>query len=625
MANNAQKAEQEMTQAARRATQKMETLAAILQKTFVNATAQVCTNAKIMVDITGAALDSLGRQAAEAQQNIMQAAKASIQQAFAVSVVLDTMQKQAAKASAAARQTAQANAETVRDGVAQNLLIAESDLKRTVLEGVAVEEQMQRMRDQARKDLSLGEDVNQEAALDALLAQDAAYQQLNARCQQLTELWNLQNGKVLIQRDLLAKLNAQLETNSAAQGPQTGFGEIAQQILIANTALGQQATQYALLGQAQQLYLNAAPQPLALPEHAGMAMLQNNPSLVKETTSFLPSLTNIIGGAKEGFQSLQGVIQALCGPFTTIKETTSSVFGNLAEHFKEPLEKMKNGASQSFNDLKERLEGPLQAVKQLGAMVFNEMKQGLQNVIAASPQLLSSVNAVKGSIELLKSTLGTIAAPVVEALAPIFVSICNAAITAANAIAMFVARLSGKGTYMRAAQAAKSYSGSMSGAGQAAKNATQDVKELEKATNTLGLDELNVVQPQEANSASGGSGGAGGGGGDAGSGGGLFLEEVAIDNDIANFADGLLAKLGPLKKAFSGLQEELDRLGKFAWEGLMDFYDTFLVPVGNWTLGTGLPRFINAITNGLASIEWSRINKSLHGLWEALAPFAIHI
>lgn len=258
-----------------------------------------------------------------------------------------------------------------------------------------------------------------------------------------------------------------------------------------------------------------------------------------------------------------------------------------------------------------------QGIQQLG----NMMQTGISNMASAWPALGQSLGSVKDSLAGLSNSFGAMMSPILMTVLPIFNQIINAAITAANAIGMFFARLfGGRGTYVKIGKAAGGAAKSTSGVGSAAKNAAEDMKELDKATNTLGIDELNVLQQPEANKSS--SSGSGGGGGE---GGGLTYEEVAIDSSIAAFADTLLQKLEPAREALGKLQVELDRLGQFAWQGLVDFYNTFLMPVGDWVLGEGLPRFIDAITNGLAIIDWGNINASLHGLWEALAPFAIHV
>ena len=56
---------------------------------------------------------------------------------------------------------------------------------------------------------------------------------------------------------------------------------------------------------------------------------------------------------------------------------------------------------------------------------------------------------------------------------------------------------------------------------------------------------------------------------------------------------------------------------------LEDFYTSFLVPIGTWALGEGLPRFFNIINDLLNSIDWNRLRTSLDGLYEALGNLAI--
>lgn len=101
-----------------------------------------------------------------------------------------------------------------------------------------------------------------------------------------------------------------------------------------------------------------------------------------------------------------------------------------------------------------------------------------------------------------------------------------------------------------------------------------------------------------------------------------------IDEMYKNVMD-VFYKIGealtPTKQAFERLGVELDRLGKFAWEGLLDFYNSFLVPVGNLAFGEGLPRFVDAVTNGLSKVGWDKINDSLHTLWTVLLPFSITV
>lgn len=83
--------------------------------------------------------------------------------------------------------------------------------------------------------------------------------------------------------------------------------------------------------------------------------------------------------------------------------------------------------------------------------------------------------------------------------------------------------------------------------------------------------------------------------------------------------DGSKPAIDALKRLWS---QGLSQLKKFAWQSLKDFYNHFLVPVGKWVLGTGIPRLVDAFNNGLMKINWQKINDGLVKFWDALAPFA---
>jgi len=170
-------------------------------------------------------------------------------------------------------------------------------------------------------------------------------------------------------------------------------------------------------------------------------------------------------------------------------------------------------------------------------------------------------------------------------------------------------------------------------------------KALKKLKSRLmGFDEINILPDQQDPSS-----GAGGGKGGMGAGASFDLSDEIlkmneeyqkmIDEVLANttykaeeIANNIIEALLKIKEASEPTIESLKRLGKaleplktFVAKGLSDFYHEFLVPVGKWTLGEGLPRLIDALANGLEKINWGIINDSLKGLWEALTPFAINV
>ena len=99
-----------------------------------------------------------------------------------------------------------------------------------------------------------------------------------------------------------------------------------------------------------------------------------------------------------------------------------------------------------------------------------------------------------------------------------------------------------------------------------------------------------------------------------------------LDKKFLNLFESIKKGIEPTVKSLKRLWNEgLAELGKFSWQALKDFWNHFLVPVAKWTFGTGLPRFIDALNNGLMNIDYSKINAALTDLWDALTPFAINI
>lgn len=161
-----------------------------------------------------------------------------------------------------------------------------------------------------------------------------------------------------------------------------------------------------------------------------------------------------------------------------------------------------------------------------------------------------------------------------------------------------------------------------------------------KLKNTiLGFDELNVMDAPDTNSESGG--GAGGGGG-SGLGSPILDDAIAdalaeyeeawnkafenMENKALEFADKIEAAFKriwkaaePAREAFELLWDEgLSKLGNFTWRSLESFYQNFLVPVGKWVLGEGLPDFFDITNEILNGINWGKLNKSVDGFWGIL-------
>lgn len=182
-----------------------------------------------------------------------------------------------------------------------------------------------------------------------------------------------------------------------------------------------------------------------------------------------------------------------------------------------------------------------------------------------------------------------------------------------------------------ASSAASSMASAAGSSGAVADNMGSAAKSAKEMKNSLAaFDELNNLS---GNDGGGGSGGGGGGAGavpDFGNLSGELFSDVTINPAVEEAArriremlDAIRQAAEPTKEALKRLWDEgLAKLGAFVWTGLKDFYDYFLVPIGKWTLGTGIPMFLDAVNNFLLKINWESINISLRRFWQALEPFA---
>ena len=244
--------------------------------------------------------------------------------------------------------------------------------------------------------------------------------------------------------------------------------------------------------------------------------------------------------------------------------------------------------------------GPLAAA----AVAFGVLRKSISLATVNSNQFKSSLNQVKANLQVAFT-------PIYQAILPALNSLMSWLAAATKQIAAFIAALFGK-TYAQEVAATKKMqqnadAAKKAGSGSGSKSQGQ----------LAGFDELNVIGQKDTSSTGG-------------------IDYDALNTKGTEAANGLADKfkaafdkinvaLAPTKTALAGLQTQLQRLGSFAWAGLKDFYSSFLVPVGKWVLGTGLPGFINAIKDGMANINWGNINGALHDLWLALTPFAINV
>ena len=155
-------------------------------------------------------------------------------------------------------------------------------------------------------------------------------------------------------------------------------------------------------------------------------------------------------------------------------------------------------------------------------VLFRKLKSAISESVRAfaaqDKETQTTINNLKASLEALKLSWGAAFAPILNAIAPLLQTLIGWLTAAANAVARFIAILSGRSTYKKAVANNNSLASSMQGVGSAAKEAKKQL---------MGFDELNILQDDSS---------SGGGGGGAS---GAQLVEEAIDAFDGSFLSSL--------------------------------------------------------------------------------------
>ena len=240
----------------------------------------------------------------------------------------------------------------------------------------------------------------------------------------------------------------------------------------------------------------------------------------------------------------------------------------------------------------------LMVLRMVMRKAFNAIKAGFNDLVKVNANFNASMSAISSAFLQARNALATAFAPVLQALTPIIVNITNAFITAMNAVSAFTARLFGGATkYTKAVKTQVDYADALD-------------KTAKAAGNLASIDEINIIGTDDAASGPSPS---------------EMFEEVEVPEEVIGFIDRLKTALEPALTSLSGLWDALSPMKDFVSQGLIDFYNMFLVPVGTWVLGEAFPHLVNTLKDGLAKINWDKLNTALKNLWDKLTPFAINV
>lgn len=286
-----------------------------------------------------------------------------------------------------------------------------------------------------------------------------------------------------------------------------------------------------------------------------------------------------------------------------------------------------------------------------------------QQLSAASGDFARTSGSWANQVRVLKLQIDSLKASIGQGLINLFTPIIQAVnnllgklVTLANAFKAFTELITGNknsgsagggsAQIAAAGTAATDASTGLQNAADAANDTTSAVKKTGNAAqkaakqmrSLMGFDKITKLSDTSSDTSSGDSdsgstpkstGTSGGSLGSPVDFGSLATGEDAVsklDKKWQKAFENMKKAIEPTTKALQNLWNNgLARLGKFGWTALRDFYRHFLVPVGKWTMGTGLPRFINALNAGLMKVNFAKINKALADLWDSLAKFTINV
>lgn len=316
----------------------------------------------------------------------------------------------------------------------------------------------------------------------------------------------------------------------------------------------------------------------------------------------------------------------------TIKAVATTLGSKLAAGMKQVTSSLGNAFISKVHNATSALGSFLSSIKRIAlyrmirfamSQLTQCFKDGINNLYNYSALMggtfANSMNSLATNAQYLKNSMGAMAAPLINALAPAIDFVIGKVVALFNILNQLFARLTGSKTYTAAKKVAATYGGAAKdAAGTASKAAKKAADEIKRYT--LGFDELNILG--DKNKDSSGSGGGGGGGGASTPDYGSMFEELPIDNSISEFADKLKEafeagdwkELGTiLGNKFNEIVDSIDwaGFGKKVGYGINGAVQTaywFLKTADFKNLGNHVAEFLNS---ALSEIDFTFVGRLL--------------
>lgn len=295
------------------------------------------------------------------------------------------------------------------------------------------------------------------------------------------------------------------------------------------------------------------------------------------------------------------LVKGFVAPFKLTANITKSVFSSMFNN----LKKIPSLAGRAFGSI---LKWARRIT--LGAIVAGIalVKKGMDNLVKADSRTANSINSLRASVKGLGNALASAFAPILNYVTPILTKFIGVLTKAANAVAMFVARLTGQNSVVVATGAVADGVDSI---GDSASGANDSAKELQRTL--MGFDKINKLDALNDS-------GSSGSGGSSSSGSGMGFETVPIDSVISDWAD-------KFKRAWE--DADFTEIGNTIGTKLKNVLDSIdwnsVQSVGakiGKSIATGINGFIE--TDGLGTSIGTTIAESLNTITITLNSFAVN-
>nr|DAX03094.1 MAG TPA: minor tail protein [Bacteriophage sp.] len=313
---------------------------------------------------------------------------------------------------------------------------------------------------------------------------------------------------------------------------------------------------------------------------------------IAEESKEASKLSNILSGT-------QKVSKSLSNTFGKMEKTVSGVVSK-AKDLKNLITRTNKSGGQMSMGRMLGMSLVFSTVFSALSAINNAIKEGSNNLVQYSSDYNKSISGIVTSLLYLKNAWAAAFAPIINVVGPYISAFIDMLANAMNKVAQFMAVLTGKTAVVQAKKAWKDYGKTLTSTGSSAKKAGSDAakaaKDLENYT--LGIDELNVIQPTTSSSSS--SGGA------DGSSGAYTGPDVSEMFETTEPTKAISDYAKRLREAFKA--QDWTSLGSIMAEGvnagMQKLYDIF-----DWNKhGEKITYFCNAFTTTMNSlvdnIEW---------------------